>query len=85
MRDCVNLQANIVRNNRRPTDFIDDAAHDLHTPLNVIIGMCRVLERGPEPLTGNQKDSVARIERNARALLKSVNELLGRLRADRQL
>ncbi len=67
-----------------PTDFVDAAAHDLHTPLNVIIGMCHVMDRDPEPLTAKQKDAVRRIERNAQALLKSINELLRRMRNGRE-
>ncbi len=79
----VNVEAKILRNHQGPTDFVDAATHDLHTPLNVIIGMCRLMDRDPEPLTAKQKDAVRRIERNAQALLKSINELLRRLRNGR--
>jgi len=83
-RGAVNVEAKILKNHQRPTDFVDAAAHDLHTPLNVIIGMCHVMERDPEPLTAKQKDAVRRIERNAQALLKSINELLRRMRNGRE-
>ena len=83
-RGAVNVEAKILRNHQRTTDFVDAAAHDLHTPLNVIIGMCRLMDRDPEPLTAKQKDDVRRIERNAQALLKSINELLRRLRNGRE-
>ena len=83
-RGAVNVEAKILKNHQRPTDFVDAAAHDLHTPLNVIIGMCHVMDRDPEPLTAKQKDAVRRIERNAQALLKSINELLRRLRNGRE-
>lgn len=83
-RGAVNVEAKILKNHQRPTDFVDAAAHDLHTPLNVIIGMCHVMDRDPEPLTAKQKDAVRRIERNAQALLKSINELLRRMRNGRE-
>ena len=76
----VNLEGKILRSHHPATNFIDAATHDLHTPLNVIMGMCHLLERYPEPLSAKQRDAVNRIERNAHALLKSVNELLARLR-----
>jgi signal transduction histidine kinase len=83
-RGAVNVEAKILKNHQRPTDFVDAATHDLHTPLNVIMGMCHVMDRDPEPLTAKQKDAVRRIERNAQALLKSINELLRRMRNGRE-
>lgn len=57
-------------------------AHELRTPLNVIIGLCQCLERDrEEPLNERQRDSVVRMERNAHALLESVNHLLQSLRS----
>jgi|SRR5438132_7412104 len=79
--NAVHLEGNILRSDRRATDFIETATHDLHTPLNVILGLCQVLERDSEPLSHKQQDAVDRIERNAHLLLKSVNDLLGHLRA----
>ena len=79
---AVNFEGSVLRNHEPATDFVDGASHDLHTPLNVIIGMCRLLERYSEPLTSKQQDAVHRIERNAQALLKSVNELLRHLRSE---
>lgn len=59
------------------SDFVKDMSHEIRTPLNVIIGLCQYLERDREsPLTNGQRDSVERMERNARALLESVNHLL---------
>lgn len=83
-RDAVNVEAKTLRTHQRKTDFVDAAAHDLHTPLNVIIGMCHLMDLDPEPLTAKQKDAVRRIERNAQALLKSINELLRCLRNGRE-
>lgn len=58
-------------------DFVKDMGHELRTPLNVIIGLCQYLERDSQaPLTTSQRDSVVRMERNAHALLESINHLL---------
>lgn len=63
------------------TDFTRAMTHELRTPLNVIIGLCQLLGRDREsPLLPMQRDAVDRMERNAQALLQSVNHLLGCLR-----
>lgn len=64
------------------TDFTRSMTHELRTPLNVIIGLCQVLERDQEsPLSPMQRDAVDRMERNAHALLQSVNHLIDCLRS----
>jgi two-component system cell cycle sensor histidine kinase PleC len=63
------------------TDFAKGMSHELRTPLNVIIGICQFLERDRKtPLSPMHRDAVDRMERNARALLDSVNHLLEGLR-----
>jgi signal transduction histidine kinase len=80
----VHLEGDILSNHRPATDYVRAVTHDLHTPLNVIIGMCQLLERDPErPLTPSQQDAVGRIDRNAHALLKTINDVLGHLRSER--
>jgi signal transduction histidine kinase len=55
--------------------------HELRTPLNAIIGLCQCLERDQEtPLSERQRDTVSRMERNANALLTTVNRLIETLR-----
>ena len=62
-------------------DFAKAMSHELRTPLNVIIGMCQFLERDQKtPLSAMHRDAVNRMDRNARALLQSVNHLLDCLR-----
>ena len=62
-------------------DEVRNVTHELRTPLNAIIGLCQCLERDSEaPLTERQRDTVARVDRNAHALLESINKLLERLR-----
>ncbi|HKO36251.1 MAG TPA: histidine kinase dimerization/phospho-acceptor domain-containing protein [Pyrinomonadaceae bacterium] len=62
-------------------EYVRQVTHELRTPLNAIIGLCQCLERDHEaPLTERQRDTVTRVDRNAHALLESVNRLLERLR-----
>lgn len=71
----------VLSEKRAATDFMKGMSHDLHTPLHVIIGLCQLLERDRDTsLSPKQRDAVERMERNARALLQSVNHLLGCLR-----
>jgi signal transduction histidine kinase len=71
----------ILSEGRVANDFMKGMSHELHTPLHVIIGLCQLLERDRDTsLSPIQRDAVERMERNARALLQSVNRLLGCLR-----
>ena len=71
---------------RLKSAFVANISHELRTPLNVILGLCQLMERDRRtPLTGDQADAVARMDRNARSLLSLVNNLLdySRLEAGR--
>ena len=62
-------------------DSLKSISHDLRTPLNVIIGICQFLERDQKtPLSPMHRDAVDRMDRNARALLQSINRLMDSLR-----
>jgi signal transduction histidine kinase len=62
-------------------DFVKGMTHELHTPLNVIIGFCQLLERDRTTnLSPTQRDAVQRMERNAHSLLQTVDHLLACLR-----
>jgi signal transduction histidine kinase len=62
-------------------DFVKGMTHELHTPLNVIIGLCQLLERDRSTdLSPTQRDAVQRMERNAHSLLQTVDHLLSCLR-----
>ena len=62
-------------------DYVKGLSHELRTPLNVIIGLCQLLERDlKRPLPDVHRDAVKRMERNARVLLHSINQLLEHLR-----
>lgn len=68
----------------RQADFLKGVSHDLRTPLNVIIGICQFLERDKKtPLSPMHQDAVERMERNARALVESVNHLMEYMRDGR--
>jgi len=65
-------------------EFLKSISHELRTPLNVIIGICQFLERDQKtPLSPMHRDAVDRMDRNARALLLSINRLLNSLRNER--
>jgi len=74
----------LMTQDHRQADFLKGVSHDLRTPLNVIIGICQFLERDKkEPLSPMHQDAVERMERNARALLQSVNHLMEYMRNGR--
>ncbi|MDT5294444.1 MAG: hypothetical protein QOJ76_1324, partial [Acidobacteriota bacterium] len=71
---------------RLKSAFVAIMSHELRTPLNVIIGLSQLLARDASlPLAPLQSDAVGRMERNARALLEMVNDMLdySRLEAGR--
>jgi PAS domain S-box-containing protein len=62
---------------RLKSAFVANMSHELRTPLNVIIGLCQLLSRDTaQPLAPLQSDAVGRMERNGRALLELVNDML---------
>ena len=74
----------LMSQDHQQADFLKGVSHDLRTPLNVIIGICQFLERDKKtPLSPMHQDAVERMERNARALLQSVNHLMEYMRNGR--
>lgn len=62
---------------RLKDEFVGMISHELRTPLSAIIGFLDLLQNDPEnPLTEEQQDFVAVIERNAKRLLNLVGDLL---------
>lgn len=62
---------------RLKDEFVGMISHELRTPLSAIIGFLDLLQNDPEqPLTADQQDFVAVIERNAKRLLNLVGDLL---------
>ncbi|MCP9493025.1 MAG: ATP-binding protein [Pyrinomonadaceae bacterium MAG19_C2-C3] len=84
--ELVEAYERLREHDRLKSVFFNKVSHELRTPLNVILGVCQLLGRDAQaPLTSFQNDSVERMERNARSLLKLVNDLLdySRLEAGR--
>ena len=80
----VRLNGALLAKDETGPDYVRKLTHELRTPLNAIIGLCQCLERDREaPLNEQQQDTVTRVERNAHALLESVNRLLERMRNGR--
>ena len=79
----VRLDGGLLAKDEIGPEYVRHVTHELRTPLNAIIGLCQCLERDREaPLTERQRDTVSRVDRNAHALLESVNKLLERLRRE---
>jgi len=80
------------RATRLKDEFLATLSHELRTPLNAILGWTQVLLRGEAPGgTGAQKKAIEVIDRNARAQVKLIDDLLdlsrimtGKIRLDLQ-
>jgi signal transduction histidine kinase len=80
-RKPARIDEGVLSADRAATEFVKGMSHELHTPLNVIIGLCQLLERDHETrLSPTQRDAVERMERNAQSLLQAIDHLLGCLR-----
>jgi signal transduction histidine kinase len=59
------------------SEFLASVSHDLRTPLNVLLGYTQLLgEEAFGPITREQRDTLARMERTASSQLTLVNDLL---------
>ena len=77
----VSIHESVLADDLDRPEFLKSISHEMRTPLNVIIGICQFLERDQKtPLSPMHRDAVGRMDRNARALLQSVNHLLECLR-----
>jgi signal transduction histidine kinase/ActR/RegA family two-component response regulator len=57
--------------------FLASVSHELRTPMTVILGFTAALLRETQgPLTAGQKESLERVQRNARLLLGLINDIL---------
>jgi len=80
--NAVLLENGMLRSELATTDFVKAMSHELRTPLNVIIGLCQLLERDRKSrLSAMQRDAVQRMERNARALMETVSQLLSHVKS----
>jgi PAS domain S-box-containing protein len=75
--ELLSAYGRLREHDRLKSAFVANMSHELRTPLNVIIGLSQLLARDPgQPLAPLQSDAVGRMERNARALLDMVNDML---------
>ncbi|HEX5709644.1 MAG TPA: ATP-binding protein [Pyrinomonadaceae bacterium] len=84
--ELVGAYERLREHDRMKSAFVASVSHELRTPLNVILGLCQLLRRDPQAqLLSLQDEAVVRMERNARALLELVNDMLdySRLEAGR--
>lgn len=69
--------------NRVKSDFLTTMSHELRTPLNAIAGYAELLMLGVRgPVTPEQLDDLARIQRNQRHLLSLINDILNFARVE---
>jgi signal transduction histidine kinase len=62
--------------NRAKSDFLSSMSHELHTPLNAILGFAQLVENSVPPLTLNQQNNLKHILDGGWYLLELVNEVL---------
>lgn len=78
------LVEELQRAGRAKDDFLATVSHELRTPINVVLGYVQLLtEQTFGPLSGEQLDTMRRIERGARGLLALVDDLLDLARIER--
>ncbi len=62
---------------RHKNEFLASVSHELKTPLNSILGFCRLLQEGRQgELNPRQAKSIQIIDNNGRNLLEQINKLL---------
>jgi signal transduction histidine kinase len=63
--------------NQAKSDFLAVMSHELRTPLNAIGGYAEILSMGIYgPVTAEQREAIARIERSQQTLLSLINDVL---------
>jgi signal transduction histidine kinase/NO-binding membrane sensor protein with MHYT domain len=63
--------------NRAKSEFLATISHEIRTPINAILGYAQIMELGISgPLTGEQREQLARIRLNGRHLSALIDDVL---------
>ena len=72
-----NSKMKLEEANKLKNEFLASVSHELKTPLNSIMGFCRLLsEERQGTLTLKQKKSLAIIDSNSKSLYEQINKIL---------
>ena len=83
LRDADAARTEAEAANRAKSDFLAVMSHELRTPLNAIGGYAELLEMGIRgPVTAEQRQDLARIQKSQRHLLGLINEVLNYTRVE---
>ncbi|HEX7979981.1 MAG TPA: ATP-binding protein [Gemmatimonadaceae bacterium] len=77
LREAQEARSEAERANLAKSQFLAAMSHELRTPLNAIQGNVQLLEMGLRgPITEEQKDTLARVQRSQRVLQSLINDVL---------
>ncbi len=75
--ELVRARDDAEKASRAKSDFLSSMSHELRTPMNAILGFAQILDFSPkEPLSENQKASVANILKGGDHLMELINKVL---------
>ncbi|HYM49249.1 MAG TPA: response regulator [Candidatus Limnocylindrales bacterium] len=67
----------LARANRLKSEFLANVSHELRTPLSAIIGFSQILLDGIDgPLTEEQQQDIAQVNKSGQSLLNLINQIL---------
>ena len=67
----------LARANKLKSEFLANISHELRTPLSAIIGFSQILLDGLDgPLSGEQQQDVAQVNKSGQSLLGLINQIL---------